>query len=163
MLSIVLVGFRREKGLMTVDHREPPPPTQHPYGAAAPPADVGTLRVFVLIALIVNSIATLAWLGATIAGGVATCGIGCLLIILPVVTGIAIWLDATALSKLNQAPSPLVPAALKNAAIMDIAAGVVSLSVIPLVMGILTLVYLQKPQVMCYFNVPSAVPPSQSL
>jgi len=66
-----------------------------------------------------------------------------------------------ALSKLNQPPTPFVASTVKTAAIMDIAAGVVALSVVPLVMGILTLVYLQKPTVMAYFNMPaSGLPPT---
>jgi polyferredoxin len=146
---------------MSIDYGAPapPPPPPPPYGGSATPADVGALRIFILIALIVNALATLSWLAATVAGGAATCGIGCLLIVLPVFTGIAVWFDAVALSKLNQPPSRAVAAAVKNAAIFDIIAGVVSLSVIPLVMGILALVYLQKPEVVAYFQGGTAAPP----
>ena len=129
----------------------PPPP---PPPAYAVPADVGTLRVFVLVSLIVNALATAGWLAATIASGAATCGLGCLLIVIPVVTGVAIWLDAVALSKLNQPPGPHVAAAVQTAGIMDIVAGVVSMSGVPLVLGILALVFLQKPEVAAYFNAP---------
>ncbi len=139
---------------MTTDYNAAPPPPPPPpqFGGPAAPADIGALRAFVLVALIVNSIATLSWLIATVAGGVATCGLGCLVIVLPIVTGAAIWLDAVALSKLNQPPAPAVAGAVRTAGILDIIAGVVSLSVIPLVMGILTLVYLQKPEVVAYFQ-----------
>jgi hypothetical protein len=131
----------------------PPPPPQQAFGpVAVPPQEIATLRVFVLVALIINSIATLAWLATTVTGGLATCGVGCLLIVVPAVTGIAIWLDALALSKLNLPPNPYVAGAVKNAAIMDIVAGVVGMSVVPLVMGILALVYLDKPQVRAYFG-----------
>jgi hypothetical protein len=106
----------------------------------------------VLVSLIVNALATAGWLAATIAGGAATCGFGCLLIVIPVVTGVAIWLDAVALSKLNGPPSPYVVSAVKSAGILDIIAGVVGMSGVPLVLGILTLVFLDKPEVLAYFN-----------
>lgn len=133
----------------------PPPPPQPPPPAPAPavpqPPDVGTLRVFILISLVVNALATMGWVGATVAGGAATCGVGCLLGIVPAVTIIALCLDAMALAKLNYPPNAYVAASVKNAAIMDIVAGVVGMSIVPVVMGILLLVYLDKPPVRAYF------------
>lgn len=137
----------------------PPPPSLPPYLGSTPiapstqPPDFGLIRIFFIVSLIVNSVATLWWLGSTFAMGIATCGVGCLLIILPVVTGSAIVLDAMALSKLNR-PDAKTESFLRLAAIMDIVSGVVALSAVPLVMGILNLVHLQKPEVQRYFRRP---------
>lgn len=125
-----------------------------PPGSA--PADVGTIRVFFIVSLIVNAIATMAWLGSTVVGGIATCGLGCLLIVLPTASAVAIVLDAMAISKLNQPPSTAIADFLKLTAIVDIIAGTVTMSVVPLIMGILVLVYLQKPEVKAHFG--SAAP-----
>jgi hypothetical protein len=130
----------------------PPPPPSFGGGASLPPGDVGTLRVFFLVSLIVNAVATLVWLLSVLGFGAATCGFGCVLIVIPLVSGVAIVLDAMALSKMNLPPNAAIHGFLKTAAILDIVSGVVGMSVVPLVMGILCLVYLQKPEVQRYYG-----------
>ncbi len=141
----------------------PPPPPPPPYmppppgqSGSYPPGDVGTVKVFFIVSLVVNAIATLMWLFSVVGVGIATCGIGCLLIVLPAITGAATVLDAMAVSKLGQPPNIGVYSFLKSAAIMDIVAGVIGMSIVPIVMGILALVYLQKPEVQRYYGQPGA-------
>lgn len=144
----------------------PPPPPPPTYGGggyvppagggAAPPAEIGSLKIFFLVSLIVNAVATLVWVLSVLGVGLATCGIGCLLIVIPAVSGAAIVFDSMALSKMNQAPTPAIHGFLKTAAIFDIISGVVGMSVVPLVMGILSLLYLQKPEVQRYYGAPQA-------
>ena len=127
-----------------------PPPAQHAGGF--PPGEVGTVKIFFIVSLIVNAIATLAWLFSVMGFGIATCGLGCLLIVLPAVTCAATVFDAMAVSKMGQAPTAGVYSFLKTAAIMDIVSGVIGMSVVPVVMGILALVFLQKPEVQRYYG-----------
>ena len=115
------------------------------------PQEVDNLRVFFIVALIVNGVVTVVWLISAVAGGIATCGIGCLLVVIPMVTGFACVLDAIAISKIGGPPSPSVRSFLNFAAIADIVAGAVGVSLVPLVMGILSMVFLQKPEVQRYF------------
>ena len=56
-----------------------------------------------------------------------------------------------AISKVNAPPSAGVSSFLNFAAIADIVAGAVGVSLVPLVMGILSMVFLQKPEVQRYF------------
>ena len=138
----------------------PPPPPPPPGGmyppsgaSGLPPGDVGSMKTFFLVSLIVNAVATLIWIVSALGAGIATCGIGCVLIVIPIVSGVAIVLDSMALSKMGQAPSPATHGFLKTAAILDIVSGVVSVGVIPLVMGILCLINLGKPDVQRYYGV----------
>jgi len=98
----------------------------------------------------VNGVITVVWLISVVVGGLASCGIGCLLIFIPMITGAACILDIMAVSKVN-APSAGVGSFLNFAAIADIVAGAVGFSLVPLVMGILSMVFLQKPEVQRYF------------
>jgi hypothetical protein len=137
----------------------PPPPSSYippaPGSGFYPPGDVGTIKVFFIVSLVVNAIATLMWLFSVLGVGLATCGIGCLLIVLPAVTGAATVFDAMAVSKMGQAPNQGVYGFLKTTAIMDIVSGVIGMSVVPLVMGILALIFLQKPEVQRYYGIPA--------
>lgn len=139
---------------------QPPPSTGEVPPAGIPPAappptqpqDVGMIRVFVLVALITNALATVFWIASTVVGGLASCGIGCLFIFVPAITAAAVAFDAVTLNKMNQPPSAGVASALQTSAIGDIIAGVVGMSFVPLVMGILILVFLQKPEVSRYYH-----------
>lgn len=126
----------------------PPPPPPAPGGGDL----VGPLKVFFLVSLIVNAITTVIWFVSVLGVGAATCGLGCLLIIIPVIPTIALVLDAQAVSKLNQPPNPATYQHLKTTAILDIVSGVVSVGLVPLVMGILALLHLQKPEVQRAFG-----------
>lgn len=134
----------------------PPPPSYVPPVQSAPggvpPADVGTVKIFFIVSLVVNALAALTWMGIVFGAAVATCGIGCLLIVVPAVPVAATVLDAMALAKMGQPPVGGTYGFLKTAAIMDIIAGVVGTSVVPLVMGILILVFLAKPDVQRYYG-----------
>lgn len=140
----------------------PPPPPPPPQsggayvpprpGGVLPPGEIGSIKIFFLVSLIVNAVATAGWLLSVVGIGAATCGLGCLLIVIPAVSGVAIVLDSMAMSKMNQPPSPATYSFLKTAAIFDIVSGVIAMSIVPLVMGILCLVHLQKPDVQRYYG-----------
>lgn len=133
----------------------PPPPS---YGGGAyVPNDISTLKIFFIVSLVVNAISTGVWLLSVVGIGAATCGLGCLLIIIPAVPCVALVLDAMAIQKLGYAGNPATHSFLKTTAIIDIVAGVVSVGIVPVVMGVLALINLQKPEMLRYFGMP--VPP----
>lgn len=129
----------------------PPPPPIQPATVPVRPQEVENLRIFFIVAAIVNGVITVVWLFSVVVGGLASCGIGCLLIFIPMITGAACVLDILAISKMNGPPSAGVGSFLNFAAIADIVAGAVGISLVPLVMGILSMVFLQKPDVRRYF------------
>lgn len=131
----------------------PPPPVPPAYA----PNEIGTLKIFFIVSLVVNAISTGVWLLSVLGIGAATCGLGCLLIIIPAVPCVALVLDAMAIQKLGYAPNPGTHSFLKTTAIIDIVAGVVSVGIVPVVMGVLALISLQKPEMLRYFGLP--VPP----
>jgi len=129
----------------------PPPPPIPPATIPVRPREVENLRIFFIVAAIVNGVITVVWLFSVVVGWLKTKGIGCLLIFIPMITGAACILDIMAISKVNAPPSAGVSSFLNFAAIADIVAGAVGVSLVPLVMGILSMVFLQKPEVQRYF------------
>lgn len=140
----------------------PPPPSYVPPPAGGPflPADLGSLKIFFLVSLIVNAVVTGVWLLSVVGFGAATCGLGCLLIFVPAIPGVALVFDAMSLSKLGLPPNPATYSFLKTTAILDIVAGVISVGIVPVVMGILALMSLQNPQMQRYFGFAPPPPPT---
>lgn len=128
-----------------------PPPPGAPLG---PPGEIATIKVFFIVSLVVNAITTLFWLFSVVAAGIATCGFGCLLIVLPAITGASTIFDAMAVTRMGQPPNSGLYSFLKTTAIFDIVSGVVGMSIVPLVMGILALINLSKPEVQRYYGAP---------
>jgi hypothetical protein len=116
-----------------------------------PPPEIANIRVFFLVSAIVNAIVTFAWLIATVAMGLATMGIGCLLIFIPFITGAVCVMDFIASSKAVGPPTSGARSFLTFVAIADILSGVFGASVVQLVMGILSLVFLNKQEVQAYY------------
>jgi hypothetical protein len=141
----------------------PPPPPTGGYLPPQPPAggyqpnDIATLKIFFIVSLVVNAVSTGVWLLTVFGIGAATCGVGCLLIFIPAVACLALVFDALAIQKLGLAPNPAVHSFLKTTCIIDIVSGVITVGIVPVVMGILALINLQKPELLRYFGIP--VPP----
>lgn len=112
-------------------------------------AALGSLRTYYLISGIANVIAMIVGTIAIVIGGIATFGCGCVLLFLPLINlGVMIF-DFVASSKVTQAPSPKSYSFLRTASILDIVA---CFAVIPLIMGILSLQILGRPEVRRYFE-----------
>lgn len=110
---------------------------------------VDSIRTHFLIAAIGNGIAFVAGTIGVLVGGLASCGVGCLFFFLPLISLGVMITDLISMSKLKQTPSPSVYSFLKMAAIFDIFA---CFALVPLVMGILNLQALAKPEVHAYFH-----------
>jgi hypothetical protein len=130
-LDLGVVATQLRAGMVTVNDRSNP--------------DLATLRSFFLVSGIFNALAIVAaffWIPLV---GLATCGFGCVLVVLPVLNTVAAVMDFVALTRLDgSAENPA--GFLRAAAILDIVAGFLG-SMIPLVFGILELIYLGKPEV----------------
>jgi hypothetical protein len=113
------------------------------------------LRTHFMISAIGNAVAFVFGVVGVIAAGTATCGVGCLFFFLPVVNLTVMIFDFLSMSKVRQPASPKGYSFLKMASIFDIFA---CLAVVPLIMGILNLQILGKPEVYAYFH-----PQSQEL
>lgn len=127
----------------------PPPPGS---GSSLPPGELGAVKMFFIVSMIVHAMAGLMWL-VVLKAGILACGIGCVLVVVPALLVAAIVFDATAIKKLEEPPSPAAYSTLRTAAILDIISGALSFSVIPFVMGILALLNIQKPQIRQYYGV----------
>ena len=114
---------------------------------------VDNIRTHFLIAAIGNGIAFTAGTIGVLVAGVASCGVGCLFFFLPLISLAVMITDLIAMSKIRQTPSPSVYSFLKMASIFDIFA---CFALVPLVMGILNLQALGKPDVHAYFHSGSA-------
>ncbi len=120
------------------------------------PGKVTTLAVLTLVSGIVNILWSLGVVVVVLSVGIATFGLGCLLLplaVYPLVLGILEILYAMKL--LPDAPQPTKPA--KWLAIMQIC-DIVTGNVISLVIGIVSLVFYSDPEVEDYFN--EIAPPS---
>jgi polyferredoxin len=131
-----------------------PPPPAPPGGYYGPPAELGSIKTFFIVSLIVHALAALVWLLVVLKVGILTCGIGCALVVVPAFLIAAIAFDAMAVSKLDQPPNPAAIGTLRTAAILDIISGALGFSIVPLIMGILVIVSLQKPDIRQYYGVP---------
>lgn len=115
-------------------------------------AALGSLKTYYLISGIANAIAMVVGTVAILVGGAMTCGVGCLLLFLPLINVGVMVFDFVASSKVSQAPSPRIYSFLRTASILDIVA---CFAVIPLIMGILSLQVLGKPEIRRYFELAS--------
>lgn len=117
------------------------------------------MKTYYLVSAISNGVGVLLWGTYGILFGLATCGIGCLFLVLPIINLTVMILDIMAMGKVEQAPTPQAYSFLKFTAIADIVACFI---LVPLIMGILNLQNLGKPEVYAYFNPePGAAPPPQ--
>jgi hypothetical protein len=113
---------------------------------------LNNLRTHFMISAIGNGIGFIAGCILVGVGGLATCGVGCLLFVLPLINLTVMIFDLVAMSKASQPPSPRTYSFLKMVSIFDLFA---CLAVVPLIMGVLNLQTLGRPDVYAYFHSPA--------
>lgn len=121
--------------------------------------DQQTLRTFFLVSAIVNGVAAVGWLFGTVFGGFATCGFGCILIVVPLILGVAIWFDIDAIRRIDRGLNSYDHTTLLGAAILDIVAGICG-SVVPVVLGVFELIWIGREGVSRDLYPESSNPPS---
>lgn len=106
-------------------------------------------RTYFLVAGIVNALAGLVWILIVVFGGLATCGLGCILLFFPMIHFGVMVFDLVAAAKVFSPPSPQVYSFLKLTAALDIVA---FSALVTLIMGVLNLELLARPEVYHHFH-----------
>jgi len=121
-----------------------------PSGAQQQPGKVQAIAIMTLIGGIIAIIASLSWGLSGIFAGLATFGIGCILFV-PACYSLVLGIMAivTGAKLLGQAAYQEAPPT--TIAIMQII-NIISLDIVNLVLGILTLVFLKEPEVRAYYR-----------
>lgn len=115
------------------------------------PSELQTSKTFFLISGIVNILVFLGWGGTTLLGGLVTCGIGCLLGIVPLINVISCIMDFTAYNKLNKLDVTGTFSTMQFAAILEIIT-VISGNIVSVIFGIIILTYLNNAPVTDYLK-----------
>jgi hypothetical protein len=110
---------------------------------------VNNLKTYFLVSAIANAVAIVVGGISVVLTGLATCGLGCILIVLPLINAAVLIFDIMAYSKTSEPPSPESYSFLRMAAVLDLLA---CFSLVPLIMGILSLQVLARPEVYAYFH-----------
>ncbi len=115
------------------------------------PTELQTSKTFFLISGIVNILVFFGWGGTTLLGGLVTCGIGCLLGIVPLINVVSCILDFLAFNKLNKLNLAGTYSTMQFAAILEIVT-ILSGNVVSVIFGIMNLMYLNKPEVTSFLQ-----------
>lgn len=107
------------------------------------------VKTYFLVSAIANIVAFLVGVFTVIFAGLGTCGLGCVLIVLPLINLAVMIFDFIAFSRVLDPPSPKAYSFLKMVAIFDMLAG---FAVVPLIMGILNTQSLARPEIHAHFH-----------
>ena len=110
------------------------------------PAELQTAKTFFLVSAIINILGFLGWGSSTVIGGIASCGIGCLLGFLPVVNIVSSVMDFIAYNKLNTLSQKGTFSTLQTAAVFQIVT-IITGNVVSFIFGIIIMSYLNKDEV----------------
>ncbi len=102
------------------------------------PSELQTARTFFLVSGIINILAFLGWGTSTIIGGAFSCGLGCIVGILPVLNIISCILDFIAYNKLNTLNRTGTYSTIQTAAVFQIVT-ILTGNIVSFVFGIITL------------------------
>lgn len=103
------------------------------------------LKIFCLVSGLLNIISALSWLMITIAGGLASYGLLCLVGFMPLINIVVCAMDFRAYNKLNMLNRRGTFQTLKIASILDIVS-IVTFNVLGMIWGIYVLVTINTPQ-----------------
>ena len=110
------------------------------------PTELQTAKTFFLVSAIINILGFLGWGSSTVIGGIASCGIGCLLGFLPVVNIVSSVMDFIAYNKLNTLSQKGTFSTLQTAAVFQIVT-IITGNVVSFIFGIIIMSYLNKDEV----------------
>lgn len=107
---------------------------------------LNVLKMLFLISGILNLISALVWIGNTVLGTVAFCGLGCVVGVLPLINTIACVLDFMVYNRLKNNNKTGTHSLIKFASIFDIIV-ILTFNITSTVFGIIALVMINKPEV----------------
>jgi len=106
------------------------------------------MKTFYLVSCITNGVVFTIGTIYVLLVGAMTCGFGCLLIVFPLINLAGMVLDILAMARLSRPPSASAYGFLRLVSIFDI----LCWAIVPVIMGILNLTNLAKPEVHAYFH-----------
>lgn len=115
------------------------------------PSEISTAKTFFLISAILNLLFALGMGAYGIGLGLFSCGIGCLILFIPVINIISCIMDFIAYNKLNTLNQPGTFNSIQFAAIMEIVT-ILTGNFISMIFGIITLVNLNNNNVQTYLR-----------
>jgi hypothetical protein len=102
------------------------------------PSELQTAKTFFLVSGIINILGFLGWGTSTVIGGALSCGLGCIVGILPVLNIISSIMDFIAYNKLNTLNRTGTYSTIQTAAVFQIVT-ILTGNVVSFVFGIITL------------------------
>jgi hypothetical protein len=115
------------------------------------PSELQISKTFFLISGIVNILILLGWSCTSILGGLFTCGIGCLIGIVPMINLVCCIMDFIAYTKLNTLNRLETYGSMQFAAVLEIVT-IISGNIVSLIFGIMTLSHINKEEVKNYLK-----------
>ena len=115
------------------------------------PSELQTSRIFFLVSAILNIVWAVGGSIYVFILGIASCGIGCLFFIIPVINIVACVMDFIAYNKLNSLDRPGTFGSMQFAAISDITT-ILTGNIISMVFGIITLMNLNNENVKTFLR-----------
>ncbi len=106
-------------------------------------------RAYFLVSGAANLLAAFVWIFVGFLGGLLTCGLGCLLLFMPIIHLAISVFDFTAVSKMGLPPAAGTYSFLRFTAILDIVA---LFAILPPIIGILNLQLLARPEIYDHFH-----------
>jgi len=115
------------------------------------PSELQSSKTFFLVSGIINILGFLGWGSSTVIGGIATCGVGCLMGFLPVINVVSCIMDFIAYNKLNKLNQKGTFGTIQTAAIFQIIT-ILTGNIVSFIFGILILSYLSKEHVIAFLK-----------
>ncbi len=115
------------------------------------PSDLQTSKTFFLVSGIINILAFLGWGTSTIIGGAMSCGIGCIVGILPVFNIVSCIMDFIAYNKLNVLNRTGTYGTIQTAAVFQIIT-ILTGNLVSFIFGIITLNNIGKNEVKIFLQ-----------
>lgn len=115
------------------------------------PSELQTAKTFFLVSGIINILGFLGWGSSTVVGGIATCGVGCLIGFLPVINIISCIMDFIAYNKLNNLNQKGTFGTIQTAAVFQIVT-ILTGNIVSFIFGIVILTYLSKEHVKAFLQ-----------
>lgn len=115
------------------------------------PSELQTAKTFFLVSGILNILGFLGWGTSTIIGGIATCGMGCLIGFLPVINIVSCIMDFIAYNKLNTLNQKGTFSTIQTASIFQIIT-ILTGNIVSFVFGIINLNNIGKESVSAFLK-----------
>ncbi|MBM4158812.1 MAG: hypothetical protein FJ216_08555 [Ignavibacteria bacterium] len=115
------------------------------------PSELETTRTLLMISGIMNILVIAGWIVATFFFGLGTCGIGCVIGVIPIINIVSCIMDFIAYNKVNTLTQSGTYGSINTAAILEIIT-VVTGNTVSMIFGIIILNYLAKDNIKSFLQ-----------